>query len=292
MPILMRPLPGAGAEVDDVDLSSDLPLGDFELLKSALACYGVLFFRGQTLSEDAHIALARRWGEININRFFAAHPDHPEIALVLKEPHHKDNIGGGWHTDHSYDAEPALGSILVARELPPEGGSTVFASMFRAYAALPDDLKRRLEGLRAVHSARHVFGAAAAAKRASDVRNGRIGNAAAADVLEDVSHPVVIRHPVSGKPAIYVNPGFTTRIEGVSDEESQELLATLFEHCTQPQFLYEFHWTPGAVAVWDNRATWHFARNDYHGYRRLMHRITLAGGPVRAAPIFQSHALA
>jgi len=292
MPILMRPLPGAGAEVEDVDLSSVLPPGDFELLKSALACYGVLFFRGQSLSEQAHIALARRWGEININRFFAAHPDHPEIALVLKEPHHKDNIGGGWHTDHSYDAEPALGSILVARELPPEGGSTVFASMFRAYAALPDALKRRLEGLRAVHSARHVFGAAAAAKRASDVRNGRIGNAAAADVLEDVSHPVVIRHPGSGKPAIYVNPGFTTRIEGVSADESQELLATLFEHCTQPQFLYEFHWTPGAVAVWDNRATWHFARNDYHGHRRLMHRITLAGGPVKAAPMFQSHALA
>jgi taurine dioxygenase len=277
MSILLRPLPGVGAEVEGVDLSSEPGPGEAELLRSAFAAYGLLFFRSQSLDEPAHIAFAKRWGAININRFFAAHPEHPEIALVLKEADQKDNIGGGWHTDHSYDAQPALGSILAARELPPHGGSTVFASMYRAYDALSPEMKKRLEGLKAVHSARHVFGSKAAAYRPSDVRQGRIGNAAAADVLADVVHPVVIRHPLSGKLAIYVNPAFTTRIVGFEESESDALLKTLYAHCLQPQFQCEFHWKPGSVAFWDNRATWHLARNDYHGHRRLMHRITIEG---------------
>jgi taurine dioxygenase len=118
-------------------------------------------------------------GAININRFFAAHPRYPEIALVVKEPDQQHNIGGGWHTDHSYDFEPALGSILVARELPPQGGATAFASMYAAYEALPPALKEQVDGLHAVHSARHVFGSKAAAYEAlqDTRRDGRIGNA-------------------------------------------------------------------------------------------------------------------
>ena len=267
-----------GAEILGVDIGGELTPDEIQAIRNGFTQHGVVFFRDQALSEQQHIAFARRWGAININRFFAAHPAYPEIALVLKEPHQRDNIGGGWHTDHSYDEIPALGSVLVARELPPTGGATAFASMYDAFDALPARLKRRIEGLRAVHSARHVFGNhASEAIRESDTRAGRIGNAAVADVLEDVVHPVILRHPLSGKRAIYVNPGFTTHIVGLEEQESRDLLAEIYAHCLHPGFIEDFEWREGSVAFWDNRATWHFARNDYPGHRREMHRITIEG---------------
>jgi len=267
-----------GAEILGVDLAR-LDDGDLAQIRAAFADHGVVFFRDQMIDEDQHIAFARKLGRININRFFAAHPRYPEIALVLKEPDQRDNIGGGWHTDHSYDAEPALGSVLVARELPSHGGATAFASMYAAYDALPDELRARVEGARAVHSARHVFGSRASAYEATrDTRSdGRIGNATAADVLDDVVHPVVITHPLSGKRALYVNPGFTTAIVGLEPDESRAVLGALYAHALDPRFQEEFHWRPGSVALWDNRATWHYAHNDYHGERREMHRITIEG---------------
>lgn len=268
-----------GAEVLGIDLARPLSDADFAQVRAAFAEHGVIFFRGQSISEEQHIAFARRWGAININRFFAAHPAYPEIALVVKEPDQQHNIGGGWHTDHSYDFEPALGSILAARELPPEGGATAFASMYAAYDDLPAKLKERIEGRSAVHSARHVFGSKAAVYEAvQDTRSdGRIGNSAAADVLDDPVHPVVIVHPLSGKRAIYVNPSFTLHIQGLAVEESRDLLAEVYEHCQRPEFQEDFHWRDGSIAFWDNRATWHYAYNDYHGHRREMHRITIEG---------------
>jgi taurine dioxygenase len=161
MTIEIRKHGRAGAEVLGADIASGLSLDEAVTIRQAFAEPGVIFFRDQAISEEQHIAFAKTWGPININRFFAAHPRYPEIALVVKEPHQEQNIGGGWHTDHSYDAEPALGSVLVARELPPEGGSTAFASMYAAHDALPAKLRQRIEGLSAVHSARHVFGSAA-----------------------------------------------------------------------------------------------------------------------------------
>lgn len=278
MAIEVRPHGRVGAEILGVDLARELDDATRSLIRSAFAEHGVVFFRDQTLSEEDHIAFARQIGPININRFFAAHPRFPEIALVVKEPHHQHNIGGGWHTDHSYDREPALGSILVARELPPEGGATSFASMYAAYEALPGHLRARVDTAQAVHSARHVFGSKAAAyEAAQDTRAGRIGNSAAADALDDVVHPVVITHPLSGKRALYVNPGFTVRIVGLSDGESRALLDALFAHAQNPAFHSTFEWRPGSVALWDNRATWHYAHNDYHGHRREMHRITIEG---------------
>jgi len=268
-----------GAEILGVDLAKPLPDAEMAAIRAAFAEHGVIFFRDQQITEEQHIAFARSWGAININRFFAAHPHHPEIALVVKEPGQQHNIGGGWHTDHSYDFAPALGAILVARDLPPQGGATAFASMSAAYDALSPALKERIADLRAVHSARHVFGSRPSAYSAQqDTRSdGRIGNAAAADVLDDPVHPVVITHPLSGRPTLYVNPGFTVRVLGLSDEASAELLATLYEHARQPQFQEDFHWRAGSIALWDNRATWHYAYNDYHGHRREMHRITIEG---------------
>ena len=170
-----------------------------------------MFFRGQWLTPEQHIAVARRFGNININRFFSHADGYPEIALVVKEPHQTKNIGGGWHTDHSYDQEPALGSILYAREVPRSGGDTLFASMYAAYEALSDGLKQTLEGLRARHSSRHVFGV-----ERGDLK-GRIGNPELA--TQDAIHPVVIIHPESGRKALYVNPGFTLGFEGWTDDE-------------------------------------------------------------------------
>jgi len=274
---------GLGAEITDVDIKS-LSDAEFAAIEDAFAEHGVIFFRDQDTTETDHIAFAERFGDINVNRFFAAHPDYPQIALVAKEPDQKDNIGGGWHTDHSYDHEPALGSVLVARELPESGGDTMFASMYKAYESLPDDLKARIAGRSAIHSGKHIFGEGPDSYyKTSDVGEhdegtGRIGNADVAATLVDPEHPIVITHPLSGKKALYVNPAFTREIVGISKEESEELLSDLYTHVfTGHDFHHRFKWEPGSIAMWDNRSTWHWALNDYQGQRRIMHRITIEG---------------
>lgn len=265
---------GCGVEITDIDLRtmSDAAVDD---VRSLFATHGLALFRDQSLTESDHIALAERFGPININRFFPAHPQFPEIAMVAKEPEQEGNIGGGWHTDHSYDFEPALGSILVARELPASGGDTWFSSMYKAHDALSEGLRETLSGLRAVHSARHIFGTKSPD---SDVKGDTgIGNAEAADSLKDPRHPILIEHPLSGRKALYVNPGFTIGIEGWTKEEARPLLKYLYSVSMNEDFVTKFRWHPGSVAFWDNRATWHWAQNDYHGMRRIMHRITVEG---------------
>src|SRR5882724_6355245 len=191
---------GCGAEVLGVDVNA-LSNSQWGEVQRAFAEHGVIFFRDQKLTPEQHLAFARRWAPIDVNRFFKAVPGHPEIAEVRKEPEQKTNIGGGWHTDHSYDQIPALGSILLAREVPPRGGDTMFASMGLAYEALSDGLKITLRGLRAVHSSRHVFGAKSL--QSSPDRQGRLVNPELA--TQDAVHPVVIRHPETGRPTLYVN---------------------------------------------------------------------------------------
>ena len=275
-----EPVSGAcGAEVSGIDLERDLTPERVEALTAGLGEYGVLVFRGQALSPEGHLAMGEAFGGVNVNRFFKAADGFPGIAEVRKEPEQKANIGGGWHTDHSYDVEPALGSILVAREVPPFGGDTAFSSMYAAYDALSDGLKALLSSLKAVHSSRHVFGARAAHLN-DDAFAGRLGNSEAA--VQDAVHPVVIRHPVSGRPALYVNRGFTLRFDGWTAEESQPLLEMLYEHGSRPEFTCRVRFEPGTVVFWDNRATWHCALNDYAGHRRLMHRVTVEGAPLAA----------
>jgi len=269
-------LAGCGAMVKGVDLAS-VDSVTAAALKNALFEHGVLFFRGQSLDRQAHLDLARRFAPIDINRFFPTDPDWPEIAKVEKAPEQTTNIGGGWHTDHSYDAEPALGSILVARDLPASGGDTLFADMYAAYEALSPDMKSRLKDLRAVHGSAHVFGAGGAYTNTD--QQALSGSRETPETL----HPVIIRHPGSGRPALYVNPAFTLRFEGMSREDSQALLFGLYAHAIDPSRVYRLVWEPGSVAIWDNRATWHFALNDYHGQYRLMHRVTMAGEALQAA---------
>jgi taurine dioxygenase len=264
-----------GAEISGVDIAYGVDDEQISELKRAYSDYGVIFFRDQDITPDQHIEFAKRWGAINVNRFFQPVETHPQIAEVRKEPHQKTNIGAAWHTDHSYDQIPAMGSILYAREVPSLGGDTLFSSMYAAYDALSDGIKKMLAGLRAEHSSRHSFGEQAYVDRDMDDVGGRLGNIGAA--TQDAIHPVIIRHPLSGRPALYVNGEFTVKFEGWTRAESQPLLDFLYEHARQNEFTCRFHWQKGSMAIWDNRATHHCAMNDYQGELRLMHRITIEG---------------
>lgn len=277
MSVEIRPLsPAVGAEILGVDIGGSLSNAEVDAIARAHGDYGVVFFRDQNLTPEQHIAFARRFGDINVNRFFKPVANHPLIAEVRKEPDQQTNIGGSWHTDHSYDAAPAMGSILYALEVPDVGGDTLFASMYRAYETLSDGMKELLSGLDAVHSSRHVFGESRRQDN-PDVAD-RLGNPHLA--TQDAIHPVVISHPGTGRKALYVNPGFTVRFDAWSEEESAPLLDYLYRHASQPENTCRFSWERGSVAFWDNRACWHYAINDYHGQRRLMHRITIEGVPL------------
>ena len=278
--IRVEPLSTAiGAEIAGIDLAAPPPEPALAEIRHAFGEHGVIYFRDQRLTPEQHIAFAERIGPININRFFKTAPGYSQIAEVSKEPAQKSNIGGGWHTDHSYDRVPALGSILLAREVPPRGGDTMFACMAQAYDALSKGLKKTLKGLRAVHSSRHVFGVQSL--EAKPDRVGRLINPELA--TQDAVHPVVIRHPETGRPTLYVNATFTTHFEGWTAQESKPLLDFLCQHAARPEFQTRFKWEEGSIAFWDNRATWHYALNDYQGERRLMHRITIEGVPLEAA---------
>ena len=276
--IEVKPLGGAlGAEISGIDLNEAISDEQLTEVRQVFGQYAVIFFRNQNLTPENELRFAKRWGEINTNRFFSSVEGYPQIALVVKEPDQQNNIGGSWHTDHSYDIAPALGSMLFAHEVPISGGDTVFASMYKAYETLSDGLKSTLSNLRARHSSEHVFGAARAAN-GNDDTVGRIKNPEAA--TQEAIHPVVINHPETGRRSLYVNPGFTLGFEGWSDEESKPLLEYLYAHAARPEFTCRFQWKAGSIAFWDNRATWHLAVNDYQGHRRMMHRITIEGTPL------------
>ncbi len=265
---------GVGVELDNVDLG-DMSNQDFKTIQQAFVDNGLIFFRNQDITPEQHIAFAERWGEINVNRFFPKIDGYEKIASVTKEKDQIVNIGGGWHTDHSYDKIPAMGSILLARETPPIGGDTLFACMYKAYDTLSDGLKKTLEGMKAVHSSRHIFGDQSAYR---DDMDGVFENADLA--TQDNIHPVIITHPESKRKALYINPAFTIQFEGWTPAESKPLMDYLFEHATLMEHTTRFKWAEGSIAIWDNRCTWHYALNDYHGARREMHRITLEGSPL------------
>jgi taurine dioxygenase len=276
--IEIRPVSGAlGAEIHGVDLSDQLSEETFGEIRQAFWDYSVIFFRDQRLTPEQHITFAERWSNINLNRFFKPLDGYPQIAEVRKEPDQEKNIGRSWHTDHSYDQIPAMASILYAKEVPDVGGDTLFASMHAAYEELSEGLRETLESLRAIHSSRHVFG-----RDRSEEVNGKIDNRLGNSEMaqQDALHPVVIRHPETGRKALYVNGNFTIRIEGWTEQESKALLEFLYEHAGNPEFTCRFRWEKGSIAMWDNRSTWHRALNDYQGHLRLMHRITLEGVPL------------
>ena len=265
-----------GVEISDVSLAG-LDGADLDEVRDLIYRHGVAIFRDQEFSPDDHIAFAKRWGGIDINNYFPLTDEHPEIAVVRKSEDQTTNIGGGWHTDHSYDQIPAMGSILVARTLPPKGGDTLWAHMGAAYESLSDEMKERIEGLEAFHTADHIYapdGLYAQTDQGKELRGQ--------DLKTGATHPVVIRHPHTGQKLLYVNPGFTMHFVGMSREESLPLLRELFDHAMKLEHQCRVEWEPGTVAIWNNRTTWHYAMNDYQGYAREMHRITLSGEALAA----------
>jgi len=270
--LTVRRVAGAlGAEVLGVDLGQPLSPETAARLRAAWLEHQVLFFRDQPLTPAQYMALARAFGTPVEYPFVQGIEGYPEIIEVKKLEHETANFGGIWHSDTTYLERPPMASMLLAREVPPQGGDTLFASMTAAYDALSPGLQRLLEGLRAVN--------ASAKADVTRTREDRIRTDGRADAKKEyvAEHPVVRTHPETGRKALYVNVAHTVRFAGMTEAESAPLLDTLFEHQVRPEFTCRFVWRPGSIAFWDNRCTQHNPINDYHGYRRVMHRITLAG---------------
>ena len=273
----VRPVSAAvGAEILNVDLADPLQDRTYREIRNALNEHGVIFFRDQKLTPAQHLAFTELFGETehDDSSSMAAVDGFPMIGEVRKEPEATRNIGGNWHSDHSFDPLPPLGAVLLARELPDYGGDTLFASMYAAYDALSDGLKKTLNGLNAVHAKTRAFVALPTDRQVSAEEKAKIEQKFAA---REAVHPVTPRHPESGRRVLFVNPTYTVRFEGWTEKESRPLLEYLFQHAQRPEFTYRFQWREGSIAFWDNRSVWHYALNDYHGSRRLMHRICVKG---------------
>ena len=276
-PLTMTPMaPECGIEVSGVSLASCSD-EEMQAIKQAIYEHGVAVFRDQEFTPEDHIKFGRRWGGIDVNNYFPLQEEFSEIAIVKKEPDQQTNIGGAWHTDHSYDQIPAMGSVLVARHLPPSGGDTMWAHMGAAYDSLSDDLKEQIEGLEAFHTADHVYKADGLYAQ-TDMGKSLRGH----DLKTGAVHPVVIRHPQTGRRMLYVNSGFTINFVGQTREESLPLLNKLLDAALTETNQCRLQWKPGTIAIWDNRTTWHNAMNDYQGHYREMHRITLSGEALAA----------
>ncbi len=274
----VRPVAGAlGAEVHGLDLSRPLEEQVLVAIRRALLDHLVLFFPEQQLTPQQLLAFSACFGPLIRVPYIEPLAQHPEIIAVLKQAEERrvSTFGGTWHSDFSFLEAPPLGSLLYALEVPRHGGDTIWANMYAAHDALSQGMRAMLAGLSAMHSG-HVYGAR---NPPSGIRTstsiGISRNNPEADV--ERPHPVVRRHPESDRKALFVNPVYTTRFEGMTEAESRPLLEFLYAHATQPEFTCRFCWTPGALAFWDNRCTLHLAVNDYDGERRLLYRTTIGG---------------
>ncbi len=267
-----RPLAGAiGAEIHGVYLSANLSDGMVAALRQALLDRLVIFFREQDLPPDRFLALAKRFGTPNEYPFVKGLDGYPEVIAVTKLPDETVNFGGVWHSDTTYLQEPPMATLLIAREVPPVGGDTLFANQYLAYESLSERMQALLSGLRGIASSTK-----ADASRTREDRIRTDGTAEPRKVLI-AEHPVVRTHPETGRKALYVNVAHTVGFAGMTEEESAPLLSFLFRHQIRPEFTCRFRWEPGSLAIWDNRCAQHYAMNDYHGHKRVMHRVTLAG---------------
>jgi alpha-ketoglutarate-dependent sulfate ester dioxygenase len=269
----LEPLgPHFGSIVHGLDLGT---AGDEQLVavRAALVERKVLFFRDQHLDDDGQVGLGRRIGELT-----ASHPVVGGVDAAHPEVYALDSTDNGfadvWHTDVTFMRRPPLGSILRAVTLPPSGGDTNWADSQLAYDSLNPAVQQLVDGLTAVHDGTREFGYYLAQRR------GGQGNEWDGEVvtrLDPVEHPVIRVHPETGRKGIFVNPGFTSHITGVSEFESRAILDLLYAHLTKPEHIVRHRWRAGDVAMWDNRSTSHYANRDYGTNRRVMHRITLRG---------------
>ena len=277
-----HPLTGTiGAEITGIDLRQSISDDLAGSLKDALARHQVLFFRDQPVSLDQLKALTRAFGPTMRLPYVQPLEGEPEIIRVLKEADERGGVfGGDWHTDFSFLERPPAGSILAAEVVPPYGGDTVWVSQTLAWETLPGPLQQLLEGRDAIHVGK-PYGVKWAPPEKE--RAGASIRMTRGDPGADIerAHPAVIRNPLTGREAAFLNPLYVTRLEGLSEAESCPILDQIQRHATRPEFCCRFRWSAGALAIWDNLFTQHYAVNDYQGHRRLMYRTTFAGASPR-----------
>ncbi len=273
----IRGLAGAlGAELRGIDLSRPLDGPTRRALDEALHRHGVLCIRDQKLDAPSLLALAQQFGTPDVHPIAKGMPGHPEIIKVLKPAGEHAFFGTSWHTDNSFFECPSAYTILYGEQVPPVGGDTVFASMERALELLSEPVRRFLEPLRAIHSASSAYDP----KTTGDAKyrgETAIQYTYSERIYDEVIHPVVRTHPVTGRKSLYVNPMFTQQIVGLSKPESAALLAMLYDLSTRPELTCRLRWENGTVAIWDNRWLQHYAIDDYADYERIMYRVTIRG---------------
>ncbi len=270
--LTIKPISGAlGAEIGGVDLMHPLHSDMVAQLRQALLDHLVIFFRDQDLTPDSFMALARCFGTPVRYPLLDGIRDYPEINEIVKLEHERSNFGGIWHSDTTYLDCPPMGTLLHAQEVPPHGGDTLFANQYLAYETLSATMRSILDGLTAVSSS--------AKADVSKTREDMVRQAGLAGQNHDhqAEHPVVRTHPESGRKGLFVNVAHTVHFAGMTEAESAPILAYLFEHQTRAELTCRFRWHKHSLAFWDNRAAQHNPINDYHGHRRVMRRITLAG---------------
>ena len=261
--------------VHGVDLSHPLSAETVSIVQQGLLDHGVIFFRNQVLTPEQHIRFGRYFGALNIERFVKGPDEHPEIMPVIKEARDSKGFAGMWHSDVTFLEQPAMGSVLYARQVPAIGGDTLFSNMYLAYESLSSGMRKMIDSLNAVHRAsvsyfRHRM------DQANRIPNG-MKFTQRDPSLESAVHPVVRTHPETGRRALYVNCAYTERFEGMTIEESRPLLEFLYRHLSAAEFTCRFRWQKGSLAFWDNRCVQHLPLNDFQGERREMHRIAIAG---------------
>ncbi len=264
--ITLRPLsPTIGAEIGGVDLG-DLDGETFAEIERAHLDYKVIFFRDQDITTEQHLAFARRFGELEEHPFLPSKEGYTKIIRFAKDEDVK-GVENVWHSDVSWREQPSLGSVLRAHEVPSVGGDTLFSDMVAAYQGLDDELKAKLEGLRAVHDFTRTFGLLLDPEALAEKQKE----------FPAIEHPVVRTHPVTGKKAIYVNAVFTSHIVGMEREEGDRLLLLLYSQAAVPEYQCRFRWQKNSIAFWDNRSLQHYAASDYWPQQRVMERVTIIG---------------
>ncbi|HYM36273.1 MAG TPA: TauD/TfdA family dioxygenase [Steroidobacteraceae bacterium] len=276
--IQVAPSGPVGAEVSGVDLSQALSDSVRYEIHSAWLEHHVLFFRDQNLTPSAQAAFAENFGALDVYPFMKALDSHPNVIPIIKEPEAKTNFGGGWHTDTSYMSEPPKATLLYAVEVPTSGGDTLFADASKAYEELSSGMKKMVDGMIGIYSAKIVHGQSGAYdndKIKTDLGDAYGGEAEIAE--REVEHPVIRTHPETSHKSIFASLAHTHRIKDMTREESLPIIDYLARQVTKPEHVTQFRWTRGALAMWDNRCLFHKAKNDYHGQRRHMHRVIVKG---------------
>ena len=273
MSLTLTPLSAAlGAQIEGVDLTQPLSIEQREAIEQALLTHHVIFFRNQTINPQQQARFAANFGDLHIHPIYPNIPEQPEV-LVLDTAVTDVRDNAVWHTDVTFLPTPALGAVLSAKQLPAFGGDTLWASAIAAFEGLSAPLQRLLDGLTATHDFTKSFPLERFGSTPEDFARWdqtRKNN-------PPLSHPVIRTHPVSGRKALFVNEGFTTRINELSEAESEALLKLLFAHATRPEYTIRWRWQENDVAFWDNRVTQHYAVDDYRPNRRVMHRATILG---------------